>query len=56
MNVLHITNLNLNYNYILRLKMDLEKFQSTDSFVHFRHDKFFKKAYDDLKIRIKGVN
>jgi len=56
-NVLHITNLNLNYNYILRLKMDMEKFQSTNSFVHFKQNsRFFEKAYDDLKVRIKEVS
>lgn len=57
MNVLHITNLNLNYNYILRLKMDLEKYQSTDSFVHFgQNSDFFKKAFEDLNVKIKEVN
>lgn len=56
MDVLSMTAAASNYGYMLRLKMDLKRFQSTGTFDHFKNNSdFFSDAYDNLKVEIEGV-
>lgn len=56
MSIIHGTNLVLNYNYILDLERDLETFQSTEKFDHFKFNcDFFSKSHEKLKLKIREV-
>jgi CelD/BcsL family acetyltransferase involved in cellulose biosynthesis len=51
-----MTTIALNYNYMLRLKMNLEKFQSTGKFDHFGNNSdFFNDAFENLKVKVLEV-
>lgn len=43
-----------NYNYLLDLALDLEKYQSTGKFDHFENSEFFEDTYEKLKMKIGG--
>jgi hypothetical protein len=48
-------NVGCNYTYLMRLQLDLEKFQSKEDFKIFESNaNFFKKAFDDLSEKIGG--
>lgn len=56
MDVLSMAATASNYGYMLRLKMDLKRFQSTGAFDHFGNNSdFFSDAYDNLKVEIEEV-
>ncbi|NMC59241.1 MAG: hypothetical protein GYA51_07660 [Candidatus Methanofastidiosa archaeon] len=42
-----------NITYLLRLKLDLEEFQSSENFDHFDKAKFFRESYRYLKTKIR---
>lgn len=49
------SNLYLNYNYLRRLQLDLEQFQSDNKFDRFgENSEFFAKAYRDLIDKVGG--
>jgi len=53
---LRLTNLAKNNIYLKGLEMDLEKFQSSESFDHFGvHADFFTKAYENLMVKLNEV-
>ena len=55
--LIHGLNLVLNYNYILDLQKNLEKFQFAEDFNYFgKNADFFKDSYKHLKIKLKEVN
>jgi len=55
MNVIWGKTISDNYDYLLRLKLDLKLFQSTKDWEIFKHNAdFFKKTYEDLKISVGG--
>lgn len=55
-NLIHGINLVLNYNYILDLQKNLEKFQSAEDFNYFgKNLEFFKDSYEHLKIKLNGA-
>lgn len=56
LDMLYMTTIALNYNYMLRLKMNLEKFQSTGKFDHFENNSdFFNDAFENLKVKVPEV-
>lgn len=56
LDMLFMTTIALNYNYMIRLKMDFKKFQSTGQFDHFENNsKFFSDAFENLKVNVPEV-
>jgi len=54
---LRVTNLVKNNTYLKGLEIQLENFQSSETFDHFgTHAKFFKDAYESLIVKIKEGN
>ena len=56
LDTLYMTSIALNYDYMLSLKGDLETFQSTGKFNHFKKNgDFFKDVFENLKKRVPEV-
>jgi len=55
-NLIHMTNLVYNYNYILDLQKNLENFQSAEDFNCFgKNSDFFKNSYDHFTMKLDEV-